>query len=96
MHSIDLKPLSIESLAALRDDVISLLAEKAAAKQRELESEIARVPALNCGNAAPTAKPKAVVKYRAASGETWSGRGSKPKWVEDHLAAGGTLEELKA
>ena len=33
------------------------------------------------------------VKYRL--GEfTWTGRGRKPKFVEDYLAGGGTLEEL--
>lgn len=33
------------------------------------------------------------VKYK--HGEfTWTGRGRKPKFVEDYLAGGGTLEEL--
>ncbi len=26
--------------------------------------------------------------------QTWSGRGGKPQWVLDHLAAGGTMEQL--
>jgi DNA-binding protein H-NS len=76
--------------------VIGLLAERVSAKQRELESEIARVQALNGGKSAPAAKPRAVVKYRGPAGEEWSGRGSKPKWVEDELAKGRMLEELKA
>ena len=35
-------------------------------------------------------------KYRNPdnSREVWSGRGRKPKWVEDKLAGGGKLEEL--
>ncbi|MGH1368329.1 MAG: H-NS family nucleoid-associated regulatory protein [Maritimibacter sp.] len=35
-------------------------------------------------------------KYRNpdGSGETWTGRGRKPKWVEAHLAAGKTLESI--
>lgn len=28
------------------------------------------------------------------SEQTWSGRGRKPKWVEAHINAGGTLEDL--
>ena len=30
------------------------------------------------------------------SDETWSGRGRRPRWVNDALAAGRTLEDLKA
>lgn len=26
--------------------------------------------------------------------KTWTGRGRKPKWVEEHLAAGGDLSDL--
>ena len=35
-------------------------------------------------------------KYRNPDNpaETWAGRGRKPKWVEDKLAHGGTLEDL--
>lgn len=36
---------------------------------------------------------KIVVKYRSESG-AWSGRGRKPKWVEDHLKSGGTLDDF--
>lgn len=32
-------------------------------------------------------------KYQKGN-ELWSGRGRKPRWVEDHLAAGGKLEQL--
>jgi DNA-binding protein H-NS len=35
-------------------------------------------------------------KYRnSATGETWSGRGLKPKWVQAALDAGKTLEDLR-
>lgn len=35
-------------------------------------------------------------KYRdAETGNTWSGRGLKPKWVQAALAAGKTLDDLK-
>jgi DNA-binding protein H-NS len=38
-----------------------------------------------------TGKPP--VKYRSGSFH-WSGRGRKPKWVADHLAKGGKLDEF--
>lgn len=43
--------------------------------------------------AAP-AKAASVVKYRGPNGETWSGgRGRKPQWVVQILAAGKSLED---
>lgn len=44
------------------------------------------------GHASGTAGP--VVRYRSEDGKTWSGRGRKPKWVIEALAAGKTLEDL--
>jgi hypothetical protein len=43
MAKIDLDSLSIEELAALRDNAINRLAEKVAARQAELESELERL-----------------------------------------------------
>lgn len=41
------------------------------------------------------ASPKGAVKYRGPNGETWSGgRGRKPRWVVDALAAGRNIEEF--
>jgi DNA-binding protein H-NS len=37
---------------------------------------------------------KAKVKYRSATGEEWSGRGKKPKWIIDYIASGQKLEDL--
>lgn len=51
---------------------------------------------------APPAKPAVVILkkpasssfYRGPNGETWSGRGLKPKWVTAYMASGGALEDL--
>lgn len=39
---------------------------------------------------------KAAPKYAHPENptKTWTGRGRKPKWVEEHLAAGGDLSDL--
>lgn len=43
---------------------------------------------------APAAK--AAAKYRGPTGETWSGgRGRKPRWVTEALAAGKSLSEFE-
>lgn len=45
-----------------------------------------------------TAKPAAgkAAAYRDAAGNTWSGRGRRPGWVNAALAGGKTLEQLRA
>jgi DNA-binding protein H-NS len=44
-------------------------------------------------SAAPS---KAAAKYRSDSGETWSGgRGRKPRWVTEALAAGKSLSDFE-
>lgn len=44
---------------------------------------------------APASSRRPVAYRYAATGETWTGRGKKPKWVEHYLAEGGTLENIK-
>jgi len=57
---------------------------------------------LNTGKAPRAAKAtgseggKVAPKYRdTATGETWSGRGLKPKWLQAAIAAGRKLEDFK-
>lgn len=97
MKSFELEDLSIEELADLRDRTIATLADKVAERQRELQAEMERVAGFVSakGASAPSAR-KAPALYRGPNGEEWSGRGPRPKWVEEELAQGRPLEELKA
>ncbi|CAA2103774.1 H-NS histone family protein [Variovorax paradoxus] len=46
--------------------------------------------------AAGGAQSKAAAKYRGPTGETWSGgRGRKPRWVTEALAAGKSLSDYE-
>ncbi len=38
---------------------------------------------------------KAAPKYRGSNGESWSGRGRRPGWVQEALAKGKTLDDLR-
>jgi hypothetical protein len=63
MAKIDLESLSIEEVAALRDNASDKLAEKVAARRTELEAELERLsqydkPARKSQVAAPVAKAK--------------------------------------
>jgi DNA-binding protein H-NS len=42
------------------------------------------------------AKPASTLKYKDDAGNGWSGRGPKPAWLRDALAAGKTLEDMLA
>ena len=45
---------------------------------------------------AVAAPAKAAAKYRSPTGETWSGgRGRKPRWVTEALAAGKSLSDFE-
>ena len=56
-----------------------------------------RASAATGGKRSVTAAPaKAAAKYRSDNGETWSGgRGRKPRWVTEALAAGKSLSDFE-
>jgi DNA-binding protein H-NS len=45
--------------------------------------------------AAKAAKAPAEVKYRNEAGGTWGGRGKRPQWLRDALAAGKQLSDFE-
>jgi DNA-binding protein H-NS len=52
-------------------------------------------PAKNPGERSANAGKPVAAKYRnTASGETWSGRGLKPKWLSAAIAGGARLEDF--
>jgi DNA-binding protein H-NS len=44
---------------------------------------------------AKAAKPATAALYRDEAGNTWGGRGKRPKWLHEALASGRKLEDLK-
>ena len=87
---MDISNLTIDELVKLRDDVAGRLVGLIKARQGELQAEAERLAALN---GKTVLKPK--YAHPTQSNQTWHGRGSKPRWVEDWLREGGTLEQLK-
>jgi DNA-binding protein H-NS len=52
--------------------------------------------AVTAKRAASAPAPKAAAKYRSPTGDTWSGgRGRKPRWVTEALAAGKSLTDFE-
>ena len=103
--SIDLKSLSVAELEKLVDEALTLIESKKDEALETAKAEIARIAAaaglnVTIGEASGKAKrvgKKAAAAYRnpANPKETWAGRGKRPKWVVDALAAGQTLDSLK-
>ncbi|WP_425043277.1 H-NS family nucleoid-associated regulatory protein [Primorskyibacter sp. S87] len=103
--AIDLSTMSKKELVKLKSDVEK---EIIAAENRERTAalEAARKAAaeygftlqeLNVTSGAARKGAKTAAKYKnpANPGETWSGRGRKPKWVHDALAKGTDMSELE-
>lgn len=68
MQKVDLEAMSIEDLAKLRDQATEKLAEKIAARQRELAAEMERLNELSRKAKAPA--PKKEAPREAAAKET--------------------------
>jgi DNA-binding protein H-NS len=89
-----LSKLSVETLLQLRTDVEKMLATKAT----ELKSQLARLG----GEVAPRMRGrgsalrgrKVPAKYRSRTGETWAGRGARPRWLVAAIKEGKRLEDF--
>jgi DNA-binding protein H-NS len=55
-------------------------------------ADLGHRPGANGGAGKP--RGKVAVKYRNASGDTWTGRGKSPRWVA-YAKADGTLEQFR-
>ncbi|MBK5924289.1 transcriptional regulator [Rhodovulum sulfidophilum] len=97
----DLETLTLKELKDLRKDIDSAIAsfhdrEKAKAKAvleataKEMGFSLDEI----IGKKSRRVKP--VAKYRNPENptETWSGRGRRPRWLEEALSKGATLEDF--
>lgn len=87
--------LSNEELCRLRDEIAELLERRAGALRKEL-NRLTGGEMLNGGGerAHKVRRRKALPKYRGPNGETWAGRGAKPRWLSDAIEHGKMLEDF--
>ena len=87
----NLKGMNVEALMSLRDQVDKRLLECRA----ELEQQLAAFPGLNGNSGKSSLKGKKVPpKYRSPSGETWAGRGARPRWMVEALKNGKKMDDF--
>lgn len=98
----DLEKLSLQELKQLRKDVdaaIRTFEMREKAKARALLDAKAKELGFSSLDDVVGKKPrrtKAQARYRnpGNESETWTGRGRRPKWLEDALAKGKKLEDF--
>jgi DNA-binding protein H-NS len=90
-----LSSMAVEALLELRDEIGTVLSEKAKQLQNELSRLGADVGIGRRGGRASSMKGRKVpAKYQDKSGNTWAGRGAQPVWLREKLKEGAKLEDF--
>jgi DNA-binding protein H-NS len=96
MAKMNLTSMSVDALLTLRDDIGKMLSRKA----NELKRQLSRLAsgATSRGSAprrrGPKKGRKVPPKYRGPRGETWSGRGLRPRWLTAALKSGHKVDDF--
>jgi DNA-binding protein H-NS len=97
MARVNLSGMTVEALMDLRERVEGLLSERHAELQEQLERmdrAIAAVSSRGGQGASALRGRKVPPKYRSPSGETWAGRGARPRWLVAAIKGGKKLDDF--
>ena len=95
----NLKGMNVEALMDLRKRVDEMLLEHRAKIQQQLEkmdktiAVVGRLRIVRGGRSALKGR-KVPPKYRGLSGETWAGRGARPRWLVAAIKGGKKLDDF--
>jgi len=97
MANVNLSRMTVEALMDLRKRVDEMLLERRA----DIEQQLARMTRVVVGGGrvvrggGSLLKGKKVPpKYRGPSGETWAGRGARPRWLVAAIKGGRKLQDF--
>jgi DNA-binding protein H-NS len=93
MPKVSLSGMTVEALMDLRKRVDETLHERRAELEKQLERMGAIAVVVRGGGSVLKGK-KVPPKYRGPSGETWAGRGAKPRWLVDAIKGGKKLDDF--
>jgi DNA-binding protein H-NS len=96
MANVNLSGMTVEALMDLRRRVDEMLHERRAELEKQLErltGPHAVVRAVR-GAGSPLRGKKVPPKYRGPGGETWAGRGAKPRWLVAAIKVGRKLDDF--
>jgi DNA-binding protein H-NS len=96
MPKVNLSRMTVEALMDLRKRVEEMLLEHRAKVQKQLEKMDAVVGGRKVvrGRGSVLKGRKVPPKYRGPSGETWAGRGAKPRWLVAAIKGGKKLDDF--
>jgi DNA-binding protein H-NS len=101
VSSANLKAMSFDKLSKLRDQVDAILNAKVAEERRAVQSRLNALDRLAANGARARgggrgSRGAVAPKYRNPEnpGETWAGRGLKPRWLAAALKSGKKLEDF--
>lgn len=94
MPRVNLSGMNVQALMSLRDQIDKRLLEL----RTELEKQLAALDGQAKGKALRISSSlrgkKVPPKYRSAKGETWAGRGVKPRWMVEALKKGKKIDDF--
>jgi DNA-binding protein H-NS len=96
MPKVNLSGMTVEALMDLRKRVEARLVEHRAQLEKQLERmgrAIARPRVVRDARSALKGR-KVPPKYRGPSGETWAGRGARPRWLVAAVKGGKKLDDF--
>jgi DNA-binding protein H-NS len=93
-RTANLSSMSVDALLRLRDDIGTVLSEKANQLKDQLSRLGGEVGIGRRGRRSTMKGRKVPVKYRDRSGNTWAGRGAQPVWLREKLKAGAKLGDF--
>jgi DNA-binding protein H-NS len=90
-----LSSMSVDALLKLRQGINKILDRKA----NELRSQLSMLGVQRRGSLkgqrrGPPKGRKVPAKYRGPSGETWAGRGARPRWLVAAIKGGKKLDDF--
>jgi DNA-binding protein H-NS len=96
MPKVNLSGMSFEALVDLREQVDETLLKRRAQIETQLERMGAVVGGARIvrGGGSSLKGKKVPPKYRGPSGETWAGRGARPRWLAAAVKGGGKIDDF--
>jgi DNA-binding protein H-NS len=93
MAKVNLSEMTVEALMDLRKRVDEMLHRRRAELEKQLESIVGGRRVVRGGGSALKGT-KVPPKYRSPSGDTWAGRGAKPRWLVAAIKGGKKLDDF--
>ena len=92
----NLASMSVDALLQLRDEITSTLSRRAG----DLKRQLARLANGGSSGGRTTTRKislkgrKVAPKYRGPNGETWAGRGARPRWLRAAMKSGAKADDF--